>query len=59
MDAAFVDGVLAEGAGEALLPQAHEEVEAEVAVGRPGEMLQPPNVMTVIFHVLQNRRING
>lgn len=41
------------GAAEALLPQADQHVEAQVAVGRLVEVLQPPHVLPVVLHVLQ------
>lgn len=42
------------GAAEALLPQADQHVEAQVAVGRLVEVLQPPHVLPVILHVLRD-----
>lgn len=36
---------------EPLLAEADQHVETEVAVRGPAEMLQPPRVLTVFFHV--------
>lgn len=41
-------------AAEAFLAQADEHVEAEVAVGRPVEVLQPPQMIPVLFDVLHH-----
>lgn len=49
---ALVDCVLAEGAGEALLPHANQHVQAEVAVGGLVEVLQSPHMLSIVLHVL-------
>lgn len=40
-------------AAQSLLPQSDQHVETQVAVGRLVEVLQPPHVLPVVLHVLQ------
>ena len=54
MNASLVDSVFAEAASETLLAESHEQVEAEIAEGRLRKVLQTPNVMTIVFHVLNS-----
>lgn len=46
------------GAAEALLPQTNQHVEAQVAVGRFVEVLEPPHVLPVVLHMLRQKKTN-
>ena len=54
--ASLVHGVLAEGAGQALLPKTHQHVEAQIAVGGFVEVFQAPHVDSVILDILPPKK---
>lgn len=43
-------------AAEALLAQADEHVEAEIAVGWTVKVFEPPQMIAVLFHVLSRQQ---